>query len=546
MQYSTRFDANKKVWFGPSSDFKIDKQTNFGDILLENLNDTDAERVIQINGDTGETLTKAEVRKRTIRCAQNLIRLGCKQNDCISIISRNHHNLTPLLYAAICIGSPVSPLDVVTVKDGISLILQRVRPTFIFCDSDVLQTIKETTTDIGLNTKLFTVNGSLNGFDSIDSLMVETGTEDSFVCAKIADACLQTAVISCSSGSTGLPKSICMSHALFLNMFSNRISQFPFISLSFSSLYWLSGIWASISPAFKNTRIFTTKPFSAELFYELVVKHKIQFFFGPPCQMQAFLKSEQCAKADLSSLLACFIIGGFIPSVLVQTLKKFHPKCSMLTGYGMTEIGGGASCTAPNELEEYPNSVGRLVPGAKMKIISEKTGEKCGIGKEGEIYVKIPVPAIGYYKDETATRSAYDSEGYFISGDLGYFDESGRLIVVGRKKEIFKNCGFSIWPAELEDLIIKSPAIKEASVVSVYDDEAVTDLPAALVVKQDNCSITENEVYAIIADQLPSYKHLDGGVYFVDELPMTPSGKVIRYKVQKMAQKFYQQRKCGL
>lgn len=169
---------------------------------------------------------------------------------------------------------------------------------------------------------------------------------------------------------------------------------------------------------------------------------------------------------------------------------------------GMTEIGGSASCTAPNELEEYPNSGGRLVPGSAMKIINENTGEKCGIGEEGEIYVKIPIPCLGYYKDEEATRKAFDDEGYFITGDLGYFDDSGRLIIIGRKKEIFKNCGFAIWPAELEDLIIKNPNIKEAAVVSVFDDEIVSDLPAAIVVKKGDTSITENDVYSIIAGKM--------------------------------------------
>lgn len=165
----------------------------------------------------------------------------------------------------------------------------------------------------------------------------------------------------------------------------------------------------------------------------------------------------------------------------------------------MTEICGSASCTLPNELEEHPNSGGQLVPGVQVKIINENTGEKCGIGEEGEIYVKMAIPTLGYYKDETTTKNSFDKDGYFISGDLGYFDESGRLIIIGRKKEIFKNCGFAVWPAELESLIVKNPAVQDACVVSVYDDEIMSDLPAAVVVRRENHSITKDEIYSIIA-----------------------------------------------
>lgn len=249
---------------------------------------------------------------------------------------------------------------------------------------------------------------------------------------------------------------------------------------------------------------------------------QVQLFFGPPSQLQAVLKekSGRCEKADLSSLVMCMPIGGFIPSVLVQTMKEILPKCLLITMYGTTEIGGSVSCTVPKELEEHPNSTGRLVPGVEVKLIHEKTGEKCGIGEEGEIYVKVVVPSMGYYNDETATREAFDEDGYFITGDLGYFDESGRLYVVGRKKEIFKNCGFAIWPTELENLIIKHSAVQSVSVVSVYDNDIMSDLPAAVVIRSDDNSITEEEVYAIIAGNFYLLQSLEFRIFLKLKWPI--------------------------
>lgn len=165
----------------------------------------------------------------------------------------------------------------------------------------------------------------------------------------------------------------------------------------------------------------------------------------------------------------------------------------------MTEVCGGASCTVPAELEDHPQSSGRLSKGVKVKIINQNTGERCGIGEEGEIFLKIPIPPMGYYKDEAVTQRLYDSDGYVITGDLGYFDESGRLYIIGRKKEIFKSHGFAIWHAELENEILKNSAIQNVSVVSVYDDEIMSELPAAIVHKHENSSVTADDIYAIVA-----------------------------------------------
>lgn len=543
--YTTTFDEVKKVWSGPESTVQTGKYKNFGEFLLEKLAGADCERVMQINGDTDEGITKAEVRSRTIQCAKNLIKLGCTLDQRIAIIARNHHNLTPLMFAALCVGAPISPLDIGTVQDGISPILRRLEPLLIFCDADVLIDVKNICSTLALNVKLFTVNGCADGFDSIDTLMsgTDTGTDDDFVCTEIKDMSSHAALLACSSGSTGLPKSICMSHTLLFKTFFSGADLFEFVMLCFSSMYWFSGIWVMVVSSFRNTRIFTSKPFSVDLFFDLVAKYKVQCFSGPPCELQNVLKSDRSKTDDLSTLGLHILLGGHIPTVLVQSSKEILPKSVIITAYGLTEIGGGATLTAPTDLEQFPGSVGCLVPGTSIKLIDELTGKECGIGEKGEICVKLSIPSMGYFRDDEANRNAFDADGYFKSGDIGYFDESGRLYVSGRKKEIFKNRGYAIWPAEIEDVLLKNHAIRNVCVTPVFDEDMVSELPAAVVIKNESNSITRDEVYAIVADQMASYKRLDGGVYFVNEFPMTPSGKVIRSKVKEMAQKFYESKK---
>lgn len=150
------------------------------------------------------------------------------------------------------------------------------------------------------------------------------------------------------------------------------------------------------------------------------------------------------------------------------------------------------------ELEKHPNSVGQLVPGIKVQIRDEKSQKNCGIDEEGEIFVKIPIP-IGYYLDDEANRLAFDKDRYYATGDIGYFDGNGRLYISGRKKEIFRVRNFGVKPSEIEDILIKSPAIENACAVNVFDMKQMTELAAAVVVKSGQDTITEDEIYAMIA-----------------------------------------------
>lgn len=124
---------------------------------------------------------------------------------------------------------------------------------------------------------------------------------------------------------------------------------------------------------------------------------------------------------------------------------------------------------------------------------------KCGIGEEGEIYVKPPIPFMGYFRDAEANRSAFDCNGYFVTGDIGYFDETGQLFISGRMKEMFKVRHYVVWPSELDDILQKHEAIRNACAVGVFDDETASDLAAAVVERNDACAITEEEVYRLIS-----------------------------------------------
>lgn len=137
----------------------------------------------------------------------------------------------------------------------------------------------------------------------------------------------------------------------------------------------------------------------------------------------------------------------------------------------------------------------------------------------------------GYYNDQNSTMATIDKDGWLHSGDIGYYDEMGYFYIVDRLKELIKYKGYQVPPAELEAVLLTCPGIKDAVVIGVPNEEA-GELPCAFVVKQDNSSLTTEEITKYVNERVSNHKHLRGGVRFVQEIPKTASGKILRRVVR--------------
>ena len=146
----------------------------------------------------------------------------------------------------------------------------------------------------------------------------------------------------------------------------------------------------------------------------------------------------------------------------------------------------------------------------------------------------------GYYNNEEASRNALDSDGYIKTGDIGFFNDDGVLFIIDRKKEIFKYRGFHVNPSEIENLIYSIQGVKIVTVVALPDLYR-TSMAAAAIVKNLNSPLTTDEVLEFVTSQLPAYKHLHGGTFFFDELPMTPNGKILKREVKEKILKIIEQ-----
>uniref|UniRef100_T1GC76 AMP-dependent synthetase/ligase domain-containing protein n=1 Tax=Megaselia scalaris TaxID=36166 RepID=T1GC76_MEGSC len=277
-----------------------------------------------------------------------------------------------------------------------------------------------------------------------------------------------------------------------------------------------------------SKRVITNKPFSDDLFIDLIEKQKVSFIVGPPSQMALLVQNVRATKADLSSLKQYFVGGSAVPFTVLQKCRKLLPNCRIEVGYGMTEICNACSIGVP----AGPNANGFLNENCSIKIIDDN-GNNLGIGETGEIFIKTTYKWNGYYGNKEATNDTLDSEGWIKSGDLGYIDYEGNLFIVDRKKDILKYKNFHYFPTEIELVILELPDVVEVCVCGL-PDLVMTDLPAAAIIKKAGSTLSENDVIGHVAKRMADFKHLRGGVYFVEELPKTASGKNVRKKVKEL------------
>lgn len=202
--------------------------------------------------------------------------------------------------------------------------------------------------------------------------------------------------------------------------------------------------------------------------------------------------------------------------------------------WGMTEVTC-SSLHVPGLLDDRSGSVGFPDPGCSIKLVDEG-GAEVGLGTAGEIFVKGPNVCLGYWRNEEATKEAFDKEGYLRTGDVAVRDERGWYWIVDRKKELIKVRGFQVAPAELEAVLLGHEGIADAAVVGVRRGEE--EAPRAYVVLKEGGEgrgVKEEDVVEWMRGRVARHKWLEGGVRFVDEVPKSPSGKILRKVVREWA-----------
>jgi acyl-CoA synthetase (AMP-forming)/AMP-acid ligase II len=247
-----------------------------------------------------------------------------------------------------------------------------------------------------------------------------------------------------------------------------------------------------------------------------------RFFVVPPVVL-ALAKHPLVDQYDMSSVVQIFSGAAPLGAELAAEAAA-RVKCDVVQGYGMTELSPVSHGTPEGMFK--PGTSGITVPNTEVRVIDPATGEDLGVGEAGELWVRGPQVMKGYLNNEQATRHTIDDEGWLHTGDVAVVDADHHVSIVDRVKELIKYKGFQVPPAELEALIITHPKVLDVAVIGIPDVEA-GELPKAFVVPAPESGLTAEELQEFVAEHVSSYKRIRL-VEFVDEIPKSPSGKILR------------------
>jgi acyl-CoA synthetase (AMP-forming)/AMP-acid ligase II len=342
-----------------------------------------------------------------------------------------------------------------------------------------------------------------------------------------------------TSGTTGRPKGAMFTHAQTIlsavetvetNRLTHEHRSATFGPFSHNASYKAGWVAALVSG---GCTVITTDMTPAGVI-ALIARNRVTHMPAPPTIWQGVLDAPEIDQADLSSLQHVGTGGTTVPVMLIRRILDRFPGIFVMTGYGLTECCGTVTHTRQGDTPDViALSAGRPVPGTRLKIVGP-SGDILPVKEPGEILVKRDSLLVGYLDDPEATAAAFDAEGWLKTGDIGWLDTDGNLHITDRLKDMFIVGGFNCYPAEVEHRLSEIPGVAQSAVIGV-PDERLGQVGFAFVVRRPGAEVTEAEIIAYCRTNIANYK-VPRAVRFVDALPMTASGKVMKAQLRDLVE----------
>lgn len=479
-------------------------------------------RAALIDGVTGRTITYAELPRLVDRAAASLARLGLRKGDVCAIFSPNtlEYPITLLGLAQLgVIATTASPLC--TCEDLRKQFTDS-RPRMLFTSPAVRETAAAIAAAYPFE-RVFSyapMDGAapfadlLEGEDPVPH--VDVAPSDIFA-------------LPYSSGTTGLPKGVMLSHR---NIVANvlqvqaggHLIDGQDTLIAFLPFFHIYGLCVIMMVGLRYGATMVVMPrFELQAYLDLVERYRGTMLHVVPPIVLALAKSPAVESRDFSSVRKLF--SGAAPlSAEVTGQCCARVKASLQQGYGLTETSPATHVSSDDPGKSKPGSIGSPVPNTECRVVDPATGIDVEPGADGEIWIRGPQVMQGYLNRPVETRATVDADGWLHTGDIGHADADGDFFIVDRLKELIKYKGMQIAPAELEAVLLAHPAIADAAVISRKDDEC-GEIPHAFIVLKG--AATAEEIMAFVATRVASYKKIRR-VDFIDAIPKSPSGKILR------------------
>jgi len=336
-----------------------------------------------------------------------------------------------------------------------------------------------------------------------------------------------------TGGTTGLPKGAMISHRqINWNVLNTVIHDLTHgdIYLCVFPLFHVGGLFTYMSSqvVFGNTSILT-RQFDPAQVLDLIEREKVTVFAAVPTMYQMMTQAPNWDEADLSSLRFCTSGGAPLPVPLVEKYAK-EKGVRFKQGFGMTEYGPGLFALPAEDAVRKAGSIGRPNYFVDVRVVDDDNNP-LGPNEVGELVLKGPSGCSGYWNKPEATAAVVDDEGWFHTGDMVYHDQDWYFYVVDRKKDMFISGGENVYPAEIEAVIYRHPAVHMCAVVGI-PHERWGEVGKACVVVKPGSHVTEEELIEFMQDHLARFK-VPKSVEILPELPISAAGKILKRELRE-------------
>ncbi len=482
-----------------------------------------------VDAATGAALTYAELAAEVSRVSNGLLARGMTTGDVLALCAPNSIEFVLTYLAAACAGAVVTTVNPMWTGPEISRQLRQTGARWLVSTADLLAgKLRASAGETGM-AGTFAIGGQADGeVTPFDELRAGPAAPTATAWPAAAGRTgADPALLLSSSGTTGLPKIVVLSHrnlvaSLDQTRLVHQVTADDVVVVALP-LFHIFGLQVSLNLALLAGATVVILPrFQIGLFLRAVQDHRATRAELVPPMVLGLASSDLTDGYDVSSLRVLTSGAAPLGADLARACAR-RLGCRVKQAYGLTEIGG-CSHTAPDDGPDLPDSIGPALPGVQCRVIDPASGADTPRDAPGELLIRAPGTMPGYLGNPEATAATIDADGWLHTGDIVTVDADGWYRVADRVKELIKYKGLSVAPAELEALLLTHPAVADAAVVR-HLDGAAGEVPKAYVVRRD--AVSERELMDWVAGRVAPYKRVRL-VEFTDSIPKSPSGKILR------------------
>ncbi len=489
-------------------------------------------------------LTYAELNARSNQLASRMQSWGVGSGDRVGIMQVNCNEVIETYFAAAKLGAIFVPLSFRGRAEEIRHMVNASESKVVIAGSRYLGMVDELRPSLSTVEHYVSLEGTADGWEPYEDALAGQPTDD--ITAEVDDD--DTTILMFTAGTTGLPKGVMLT---FGGVSSYSLSNVTPVdpdqvekNILTVPLYHVAGMQAVISAIFGMRTLVIQRQFEAESWMKLVQDEKVSRAMMVPTMLKLLLEHPARANYDISSLDVLTYGAAPMPREVIKRAIMELEDTQFINAFGQTEASATITALMPDDHNvkglseeerekkfERLSSIGKPLPGVEIRIVDED-GTDVTANEQGEIIASGPQLMKGYWQQDDVTAETIKN-GWLFTGDLGYKDDEGYIFLTGRAKDFIKRAGEMISPEEVEQTLMSHPAVDEAAIIGIPDDEWGERVRAVVVLKPGQ-SATQDELIEFSRKQLASFKKPEHVVFSEEPLPRNPLGKVLKRDLKQM------------